>query len=46
MTTIGAMEALHLCLRAVARAGDTIVVESPGYYGLLQLIEGLGMRAL
>ena len=46
VTTVGAMEALHLCLRAVAGAGDTIVVESPGYYGLLQLIEGLGMRAL
>jgi DNA-binding transcriptional MocR family regulator len=46
VTTVGAMEALHLCLRAVARAGDTIAVESPGYYGLLQLIEGLGMKAL
>jgi DNA-binding transcriptional MocR family regulator len=46
VTTVGAMEALHLCLRAVAGAGDTIAVESPGYYGLLQLIEGLGMRAL
>ena len=46
VTTVGAMEALHLSLRAVARAGDTIAVESPGYYGLLQLIEGLGMRAL
>ena len=46
VTTVGAMEALHLCLRAVARAGDTIVVESPAYYGALQLIESLGMRAL
>jgi len=31
---------------AVARAGDTIVVESPAYYGVLQLIESLEMRAL
>jgi DNA-binding transcriptional MocR family regulator len=46
VTTVGAMEALHLCLRAVASAGDTIAVESPSYYGLLQLIEALGMRAL
>ncbi len=45
VTTIGAMEALHLCLRAVARPGDTIAVESPSYYGLLQLIESLGMKA-
>jgi DNA-binding transcriptional MocR family regulator len=46
VTTVGAMEALHLCLRAVANAGDTIVVESPSYYGILQLVESLGMRAL
>ncbi len=46
VTTVGAMEALHLCLRAVANAGDTVAVESPGYYGILQLVESLGMRAL
>lgn len=46
VTTVGTMEALHLCLRAVARAGDTVVVDSPAYYGVLQLIESLGMRAL
>jgi DNA-binding transcriptional MocR family regulator len=45
-TTIGATEALSLALRAVAKAGDTIVVESPAYFGVLQIIEGLGMRAL
>jgi len=46
VTTVGAMEALHLCLRAVARRGDTIAVESPAYYGLLQLIESHGIRAI
>jgi DNA-binding transcriptional MocR family regulator len=46
VTTVGAMEALHLCLRAVAAAGDTVAVESPGYYGILQLVESMGMRAL
>ena len=46
ITTVGAMEALTLCLRAVARAGDTVAVESPAYYGLLQLIESLGIKAL
>jgi DNA-binding transcriptional MocR family regulator len=45
-TTIGATEGLSLALRAVAKAGDTIVVESPAYFGVLQIIEGLGMRAL
>lgn len=44
--TIGAMEALNLCLRAVAKAGDTIAIESPTYFGVLQIIEGLGMKAL
>ena len=40
------MEALHLCLRAVTRPGDTVLVETPSYYGILQLIESLGLRAL
>ena len=46
VTTVGAMEALHLCLRAVAKAGDTVAVETPAYFGLLQLIEEMGLRAL
>lgn len=45
-TTIGATEALSLALRAVARHGDVIAVESPAYFGVLQAIEGLGLRAL
>ena len=44
--TNGCLEAVSLCLRAVARAGDIIAVESPTFHGLLQLIEDLGMRAL
>lgn len=44
--TNGCMEALNICLRAVAKAGDTIALESPTYYGLLQIIESLGMKAL
>lgn len=46
VTTCGAMEALNLCLRAVAQPGDTIAIESPTYFGILQLIESLGMKAL
>ena len=45
-TTIGATEAISLALRAVARPGDVIAVESPAYFGVLQAIEGLGLRAL
>ena len=46
MVTHGCTEALNLALRAVARPGDVIAVESPTYYGLLQILESLGMRAL
>jgi DNA-binding transcriptional MocR family regulator len=46
VTTIGAMEALHLALRAVAKSGDTVAVESPTYFGVLQLIQELGIRAI
>lgn len=46
VTTCGAMEALNLCLRAVAKPGDTIAIESPTFYGILQAIESFGMKAL
>jgi DNA-binding transcriptional MocR family regulator len=39
-------EALSLCLRAVTSPGDTVAVESPGYYLMLQLLETLGLKAL
>jgi DNA-binding transcriptional MocR family regulator len=45
-TTIGATEGISLALRAVAKPGDVIAVESPAYFGVLQAIEGLGLRAL
>lgn len=44
--TVGATEAINLCLQAVARPGDTIVVESPTFYAMLHAIERMGMRAL
>ncbi len=46
ITTCGSQEALGICLRAVAKAGDTIAIESPTFYGVLQTIEMLGMKAL
>lgn len=46
IVTTGCMEAVSLCLRAVARPGDTIAVESPTYFGFFHLIERLGMRVL
>lgn len=46
VVTQGCIEALNVALRAVAQPGDTIAVESPTYYGLLQVLESLGLRAL
>ena len=43
--TNGATEAFHLCLRAITKPGDTIAIESPTYFGILQAIEMLGLRA-
>jgi DNA-binding transcriptional MocR family regulator len=45
-TSIGATEGISLALRAVAKPGDVIAVESPAYFGVLQAIEGFGLRAL
>lgn len=44
--TNGALEALNLCLMAVAHPGDAVVVESPTFYGALQALERLGLRAI
>jgi len=44
ITTVGVTEALNLCLRAVAKPGDVIAIESPTFFGILQIIESLGMR--
>jgi DNA-binding transcriptional MocR family regulator len=46
VVTQGCIEAINLALRAVAQAGDIIAVESPTFYGVLQALESLGMRAL
>lgn len=44
--TSGCQEALRLALRAVAEPGDIIAIESPAFYGALQVIESLGLEAL
>ena len=46
VTTAGALEALTLALRATCSHGDTVAIESPMYYGLLQAIEALGLRVV
>jgi DNA-binding transcriptional MocR family regulator len=44
VVTCGALEAVNLSLRAVARSGDVIAVESPSYFGVLGSIASLGMK--
>jgi len=44
VVTCGASEALNLCLRAVTKPGDIIGIESPTFFGILQIIESLGLR--
>jgi DNA-binding transcriptional MocR family regulator len=46
VATEGCMEALSIALRSVAKPGDTIAVESPTYFSLLQTLESLGMNVL
>lgn len=46
LVTSGDTVALELALEAVAAKGATVAIETPTYYGILQTIERLGMRAL
>ena len=46
VVTCGCIEALNLCLRAIASPGDVIAVESPTYFGILQILETLKLKAL
>jgi DNA-binding transcriptional MocR family regulator len=44
--TSGCVEAIDLCLRATCRPGDTVAIESPLYFGILQNLQVLGLQAL
>lgn len=46
LATQGCIEALNLALRATTQPGDIVAVESPTFFGLLQILEALGLRAL
>lgn len=46
LVTCGCTEALAIALRAVASPGDTVAVESPTYFGLLQILQSLGLKVL
>ncbi|MCY0966615.1 PLP-dependent aminotransferase family protein [Parathalassolituus penaei] len=44
--TSGCQHALFLALMACCKAGDVVAVESPGFYGLLQLLEQLQLQVI
>lgn len=46
VTTAGCMEALVMCLKAVTQPGDAVAIENPTYFGIFQVIQSLGLRAL
>lgn len=44
--TVGCSEAITLSLRAITKPGDTVALETPAYFGFLQTIQSLGLKAL
>lgn len=46
ITSAGGMSALTYCIMSLASKGDTIAVESPVYFGILQLARSLGLNVL
>jgi len=46
ITTSGAMNAIYNCLMAVTKPGDTVAIESPIYFGTIQIIKALGLKAI
>ena len=46
LITNSCQESITIALKLLTRPGDTVAIESPTYYGLLQVIESLGLKAL
>lgn len=46
VTTSGCMNAIFHSLMATTSPGDTVAIESPAYFGILQLVKSLGLQVL
>ena len=46
IVTSGCQSALLMALMATTKPGDVVAIESPGFYGAIQLVEALGLRIL
>lgn len=44
--TLGCQNAMILALRAITEPGDTIIIETPTYHGLLQAVDELKLKAI
>lgn len=46
VTTSGALNAIFHCLLAVTKPGDCIAIESPIYFGILRMIQSMGLKII
>lgn len=46
IVTNGCQEALTIALKATTKPGDVIAIETPTFYGLLQVIDSLGLKPI
>ena len=46
VTTSGTMNAIFNCLMAVTKPGDTLAIETPVYFGTLQIAKSLGLNVI
>ncbi|MBK0370489.1 aminotransferase-like domain-containing protein [Flavobacterium agrisoli] len=46
ITTNGCISAVSYCLMSLTKPGDTVLTESPVYFGILQLAKSLGLHVL
>lgn len=46
VVTTGCHEALSASIRAICEPGDIVAVDSPSFFGAMQTLKGLGMKAL
>lgn len=44
IVTNGALEAIFCCLKAVTQPGDTVLVQEPCFFGIMQILECLGLK--
>jgi DNA-binding transcriptional MocR family regulator len=46
VVTNGCLEAISLCIKAIAQPGDTVAIESPNYFGIYQSLESMGLKVI